>query len=95
MVRQIESSKASSSDTASAHWMSRRRSTGASGRLLDIWRSGPHDGYAVGYDTSVPESHVVVHYDGTSWSPISAGATENVLGVSGNAVNDTQADGTM
>lgn len=55
--------------------------------LRDVWGSSENDVYAVGdYGT-------VIHYDGTTWSPVTSGTTLDLFGIWGSSKNNIFAVG--
>lgn len=52
--------------------------------VMDIWGSAPDDIYAVGFAGNI------IHFDGSSWTTMESGTTENLEGVWGYVLKDDQ-----
>jgi hypothetical protein len=57
--------------------------------LTSVWGSSASDVWAVGY------GGLVIHYDGTAWSRVDAGTTNDLHGVSGTSASDAWLVGEM
>ncbi len=51
--------------------------------LMDVWGSGPEDIYVVGFNGNI------LHFDGNAWTNMNSGTSENLYGVWGYVLKDT------
>jgi hypothetical protein len=68
-------------------WTVKTEETGLIGdtpenNLMDIWGSGPEDIYVVGF------KGIILHFDGTTWTKMDSGTSENLRGVWGYVLKD-------
>ncbi len=68
-------------------WKVRAMDSGTTARLTDVWGTGPNDVFVVGHDATI------VHYDGSTWLPMSVPDFTDWRGVWGTGPNDVFAVG--